>query len=89
MSWRPEGYPNPHDTDKDRELGKHWGRARDYEDGWDDCLEALKKQGFHVKEDEDGQYLADATDWLIKGPFGEMNGHLVFIPESEETEEAD
>lgn len=30
---------NPHDTDQDIALGKHWGRARDWEDGFDAALE--------------------------------------------------
>ena len=65
MSWRPEGWINPFDTEKDKQLGKHWGRARDYEDGADAMLEALKAKGTWFDEPVE--------------PFARMKGYIVFI----------
>lgn len=83
MSWRPEGWENPHGfntSDAGYQFGdieRHWA----YEAGATAMLEALKAGGERVEAGEEWVLRFKESQYTIELKYAEQPGHLVFIPE--------
>ena len=93
MSYRPEGWKNPHTpnlmyrvnpsaftewSEKDRADVLSQYAHHIYEDGADAMLEALKATGFHVKRNMSN--FVTKEEWVVEGT-------EIFIPDRKETVE--
>lgn len=70
MNWRPEGHKNPYPNNSDKDINGYFA----HEEGFDACLEALKKYANHHFSGYIQKVVADYG-------FDTENGTWVFIPE--------
>ena len=79
MSWRPKGFKKPYGDEWFVSACQHqYNLGEAYETGFNDCLEALKKEAIHIETVQGWKYLRDSyKDWL----HGNRVGYLVFIEE--------